>query len=268
MLKLVDNIISIQDYPYEAMKFTSIRRRNAGIGLINIAHALADNGFKYDSQEGRNFVHRETEKFSYHLHRASVLLAKERGRCEWFNRTRYADGVLPMDLCPEAVSHIHTQDLLFDWDSLRADIVKHGMRNSILEAGMPSETSSVTINATNSCEPIRSLIVHKSSNTGSTTFIAPDYERLKDKYDLAFDLDQKEYAKVIAIMQKFFGQSISYNEYYDYNKYPNGVIPIITVIENFLHAAKLGVKTWYYLNTEVSNGGAASQGCSSGGCTV
>ena len=267
-LKMVDTIIDIQDYPYAAIKFTAQARRSIGVGLINVAYAMAKNGHSYESEAGRNFIHRETEKYSFWLHKASVQLAKERGRCEWFGKTTYADGILPMDSAPVSLAGVHTQDLEMDWPGLREEIAEHGMRNSVLEAEMPSETSSVTIRATNSCEPVRSLIVHKSSNTGTIPFIVPEYKDLLYKYELAFDVDQQRYAEIIGIMQKFIGQSISYNEYYDYNKYPGGIIPINTVMKNFIYGAKMGIKTWYYLNSDVDNGGASHQGCDSGGCTL
>lgn len=268
LVKMIDTVIDVQEYPYIAIKSTAQKRRNVGVGLINIAHAMAKAGHSYESENGRNFIHRETEKYSYWLHKASIRLAKERGRCEWYDRTTYSQGILPMDSAPAAIEKVHTQDLLMDWPGLRDEMEIYGMRNSVLEAEMPSETSSVTINATNGCEPIRSPITYKSSNTGTLPFIVPDYKDLLFNYELAFDIDQQRYAEVIGIMQKFIGQSISYNEYYDYNKYPKGIIPINTVIKNWIYGAKMGIKTWYYLNSEVDNGGASHQGCGDGGCTL
>lgn len=268
LLKMIDNIISIQEYPYASIGNTAKKRRNAGIGLINIAYGIAKNNLSYESEEGRNYVHKETEKYSYWLHRASVRLAKEKGRCEWFDRTKYSIGILPIDTYPKSLDDVCDQKLMFDWESLRKDILKHGMRNSALEAIMPSETSSVVIGATNAAEPIRNLITYKSSSTGTVPFIVPEYKELKDKYEFAFKVDNKRYAEIIAIMQKFVGQSISYNEYYDYSKYLNNIIPIKDIVSNFMYAAKLGIKTFYYLNSDVDNGGAANQGCDGGSCTL
>ena len=267
LLKMVDSVLELQAYPYPAIETTAKKRRSVGIGMINVAHALASNGYKYSTLEGRNFIHRETEKFSYWLHKASVQLAIERGPCEWFHKTTYSQGALPMDSATPNIDEVHTQPLLMDWEGLRKEIATHGMRNSVLEAQMPSETSSVTISATNGCEPVRELITFKSS-VNTLPFIAPDYENLKDKYELAFDIDNQRYAEFIGIMQKFFGQSISYNEYYDYKKYPKGRIPVSTVVRNWIYGAKMGIKTWYYLNSEVSTGGAAHQGCDSGACEL
>ena len=268
LLKMVDNIIDYQSYPYPAIRTTATNRRNVGIGLINIAYGLASNGYSYESQEGRDYVHRETEKFSFYLHKASVRLAKEKGPCPWFDRTTYSDGTLPIDNYPKFLDTVCSEELFLPWESLRKDIVKYGMRNSVLEAQMPSETSSVVIGSTNSNDPVRQLITHKSSSTGTVPFIVPDYKELALEYEPAFKVNNQRYAEIVAIMQKFIGQSISYNEYYDYNEYANGVIPIKEVVKNWIYACKLGIKTFYYFNTDVNNGGAANQGCSSGGCTL
>ena len=268
ILKMVDNIITLQDYPYPNMRMTALARRSAGIGLINVANALAKKGLSYSSVEGRNFIHEAAERHSFWLHKASVKLAKEKGKCDWFDRTTYSDGTLLIDNYVQAVDEHHTTSLKLDWEGLRADILEHGMRNSVLEAHMPSESSSVAIGATNGLEPVRELLIYKDTTTGQVPFVVPDYNRLKDKYELAYDVANEDYVKFIAIVQKFTGQSISYNEYYDYRKYPNEVIPMKTLLKNFYFAAKLGIKTYYYLNTNVDNGGAAGQGCESGACSL
>lgn len=269
LLKMVDVIIDIQVYPYKSLEYTNRQRRSVGIGLINVANAIAKEGLSYETEEGRNYIHRIAERHSYWLHKASVRLAKEKGRNGWFERTTYADSTLLIDNYSKEIDSHHSQELVHDWEALREEIKEHGMRHSVLEAMMPSETSSVSIGATNGVEPIRQLITFKNSNTGSIPFQVPDYKRLKDNYELAFDIDNKEYIKFIAIIQKFTGQSISYNEYYNYNKYPNGIIPMSIIMENFLMACKLGIKTFYYLNSDVSNGGASHEiGCESGACTI
>ena len=143
------------------------------------------------------------------------------------------------------------------------------MRNSVLEAHMPSESSSVAIGATNGLEAVRDLIIYKDSSTGSIPFIVTDYKRCKKNYEMAYDIPNKRYIEAMAIVQKFTGQSISYNEYYDYNKYVDGIIPMKILLENFFYACKLGIKTFYYLNSNVGNGGASHQaGCESGACSL
>lgn len=278
VLKFVDTIIEIQDYPFPTMEYTAKRRRNVGIGLMNAAGAMAAEGLAYEGVEARNWIHREAEKMAYFLHKASVRLAKEQGACEWFDRTKPSVGTLVIDTYKKTVDELVTVDLELDWEELRADIAKYGMRNSVLTAQMPGESSSVLLGVTNSLEPPRKIVSIKGSAVNKVIAVAPgatDWNTLMS-YKLAYDIDQEEFIKWIAVAQKFFSQSISTNDYYDYTKYPDQKIPAKVVLRNFLLANKYGYKTWYYANFNTENGGAASgetieeidTGCASGGCTI
>ena len=252
LLKFVDNIIEMQTYPFPHMEFTSKNRRNAGIGIINLAHAMAENGLSYATREGRNFMHRASERMSYFLHKASVQLAIEKGRCGWFNKTTYSDGVLPIDNFNRFIDKHVDGTLIYDWEGLRKLIKIHGMRNSVLEAYMPSESSSVTIGCTNGVEPARQLMILKSSRQGDIPQIVPDYDELQFDYELAFDIPPDKYLIAMAVMQKFTGQSISTNVYYDLNKFPDRMVPLSLIVRHLMLFTKLGGKTLYYHNSDVS----------------
>lgn len=269
-LKFADTIIDMQDYPFSTLRHTATRRRNVGIGLINAAGAQAELGFNFEGLEARNWMHEQSELFSYALHVASVQLAKEQGKAEWFHKTRYAYGELPIDNYKKTVDELVTVDLKMDWEGLRKDILKYGMRNSVLEACMPSESSSVLISCTNGLEPVRDVVSIKASGTNIVVTVAPNADNweIANAYKPAFDMNMEEFIKFIAVGQKFFGQSISSNLYYNYKNYPNEIIPMKVLVRDWMISVKYGWKTWYYLNTDVDNGGAASQGCASGACTI
>lgn len=135
--KTVDNTIERSVYPFPQIESTNKKRRNIGIGMTNLAHWMAKNNLKYDTEEGRNAIHRLTEKHSYFLHKAAVRLAKERGKCKWFHKTKYADGWLPIDTYKKDVDLHHSQGLLYDWEELRSEIKEYGLRFSVLDAFMP-----------------------------------------------------------------------------------------------------------------------------------
>lgn len=265
LIKFIDNIIEIQIYPFPAMEHSAKNRRSIGVGIINLAHALAERGLSYASNEGRTYMHQQAERMSYFLHRASIRLAQEKGQCGWWDRTTYSEGTLMIDNANKEVDKFHNAELEYDWESVRKDILTYGMRNSVLEAYMPSESSSVTIGCTNGVEPIRMPLIFKSSRQGDVAQLAPDWTKLQFDYEMAFDIPSDEYIKSMAVLQKFVGQSISFNVYYDVNKYPNGMVPLNTVMKDFLLACKLGIKTFYYHNSEVQNGGSAHD-CA--GCQV
>ncbi|URC22573.1 ribonucleoside-diphosphate reductase I subunit alpha [Serratia phage vB_SmaM-Kamaji] len=272
-LKFVDTIIEIQDYDFPTLEYTAKARRNVGIGLMNAAGAMAAEGLAYEGVEARNWIHRETEKMSFFLHKASVRLAQERGEAKWFHRTKAAKGILVIDNYKKTVDELVSVGLELDWEGLRADIHKYGMRNSVLTAQMPGESSSVLLGVTNSLEPPRQLVTVKTSAVNKVVSIVPGLDDWDTRisYKLAFDIDREEWIKWVGVAQKFFSQSISTNMYYDYNKFPEGKIPQAAVIRDFMLAWKYGFKTWYYANFEVSNGGSAheqAEACSGGGCTL
>ena len=249
-VRALDNLLDYQDYPVPAALNATMGRRTLGIGVINFAYYLAKNGVKYSDGSANGLVHRTFEAMQYHLMQASCNLAKEKGACPKFNETTYFQGLMPIDTYKKDLDKICDEPLHCDWDSLRANIKQYGLRNSTLSALMPSETSSQISNATNGIEPPRGHISIKSSKDGVLKQVVPEYERLKDKYELLWDLPSNEgYLQLAGIMQKFVDQTISANTSYDPNKYEGGKVPMKLLLQDLLTSYKLGVKTLYYHNT-------------------
>jgi ribonucleoside-diphosphate reductase alpha chain len=249
-VRALDSLLDYQDYPVPAALNASMGRRTLGIGVINFAYYLAKNGVKYSDGSANGLVHRTFEAMQYHLMQASCNLAKEKGACPKFNETTYFQGLMPVDTYKKDLDKICDEPLHCDWDSLRADIKQYGLRNSTLSALMPSETSSQISNATNGIEPPRGHISIKSSKDGVLKQVVPEYERLKDKYELLWDLPSNDgYLQLAGIMQKFVDQTISANTSYDPNKYEGGKVPMKLLLQDLLTTYKLGIKTLYYHNT-------------------
>jgi ribonucleoside-diphosphate reductase alpha chain len=249
-VRALDSLLDYQDYPVPAAFNATMGRRTLGIGVINFAYYLAKNGVKYSDGSANGLVHRTFEAMQYQLMRASCNLAKEKGACPKFIETTYYQGLMPIDTYKKELDKICSEPLHCDWDALRADIKKYGLRNSTLSALMPSETSSQISNATNGIEPPRGHISVKSSKDGVLKQVVPEYERLKDQYELLWDLPSNEgYLQLTGIMQKFVDQTISANTSYDPNKYEGGKVPMKLLLQDLLTTYKLGIKTLYYHNT-------------------
>jgi ribonucleoside-diphosphate reductase alpha chain len=249
-VRTLDEIIDYQHYPVKAAENFTKRRRSLGIGYIGLAHYLAKLGFKYDSQEAWDAVHGLSESFQYYLLKASNQLAKEKGHCEHFGRTKYADGILPIDTYKRDVDEISSIPLEHDWESLRASILEHGLRHSTLSAQMPSESSSVVSNATNGIEPPRGYLSIKKSKKGPLKQIVPQYQTLKNNYTLLWDMPSNTgYINIVAVMQKFFDQAISGNWSYNPENYANNEVPVSIMAQDLLTTYKYGWKTSYYQNT-------------------
>ena len=246
----LDALIDYQHYPVNAAKQSTLNRRSLGIGYIGLAHYLAKNGAKYDSVKAFDLVHKLTERFQFALLTASNRMAMEKGPCGYFGKTKYADGILPIDTYKKDVDEIIPNDLSCDWEFLRGRILEYGLRHSTLSAQMPSESSSVVSNATNGIEPPRDYLSVKKSKKGPLKQIVPSYQTLKNNYTLLWDMPNNEgYIKVSAVMQKFFDQAISGNWSYNPENYPDNEVPVSVMANDLLTTYKYGWKTSYYQNT-------------------
>jgi len=249
-VRALDELIDYQKYPVKAAEIATKARRSLGIGFIGLAHYLAKLGFNYDSQEAWDAVHGLSESFQYYLLKASNQLAKEKGYCEYFGRTKYADGILPIDTYKKDVDEISSIKLQHDWESLRTSILEHGLRHSTLSAQMPSESSSVVSNATNGIEPPRGFLSIKRSKKGPLKQIVPQYQTLRNNYTLLWDMPSNTgYINVVAVMQKFFDQAISGNWSYNPENYPDNEVPVSVMAHDMLYSYSMGWKTSYYQNT-------------------
>ncbi len=272
-VRALDSLLDYQGYPLPAAKHASMGRRTLGIGVINYAYYLAKNGVRYSDGSAKALTHRTFEALQFNLMKASVNLAKEFGACPMFNETTYAQGLMPTDTYKKDLDGVCAEPLHCDWDGLRKEILEHGIRNSTLTALMPSETSSQISNATNGIEPPRGLISVKSSKDGILKQVVPEFETLKDQYELLWSIpNNKGYLELVGIMQKFVDQTISANTNYDPARYPDGKVPVKQIIQDMLTAYKLGVKTLYYHNTR--DGASDTQvelqddGCAGGACKI
>ena len=248
----LEELIDYQDYPVSAARRSTLARRSLGIGFIGLAHYLAKAGEKYNDPRAYRLVHDLTEAFQYYLLKASNEVAKEKGACEAFHRTKYSDGILPIDTYKKEVDEIFGGDpgLSYDWESLRQSILEHGLRHSTLSAQMPSESSSVVSNATNGIEPPRDYLSIKKSKKGPLKQIVPQFTTLKNNYTLLWDMPSNDgYIKVTAVMQKFFDQAISGNWSYNPENYADNEIPVSIMAQDLLTTYKYGWKTSYYQNT-------------------
>ena len=250
IVRSLDEIIDHQKYPVKAAEISTRNRRSLGVGYIGLAHYLATLGYSYETKTAWKEVDKLTEAFQYYLLKSSNQLAKEKGQCKDFNKTKYSDGILPIDTYKKEVDEIISRKLSYKWEELRKDIKEFGLRHSTLSAQMPSESSSVVCNATNGIEPPRDYLSVKKSKKGTLKQVVPDYKRLKNNYTLLWDMKSNEgYINIVAVMQKYFDQAISGNWSYNPEHYDEGQVPLSIMAQDLLNTYKLGWKTSYYQNT-------------------
>jgi ribonucleoside-diphosphate reductase alpha chain len=249
-VRALDEIIDYQKYPVKAAEISTKARRSLGVGYIGLAHYLAKHGCKYSDKKALTKVHELTEAFQYYLLRASNKLAQEKGQCDYYDRTKYSDGILPIDTYKKELDEVCSITLKYDWDDLRESIGLHGLRHSTLSAQMPSESSSIVSNATNGIEPPRGFLSVKKSKKGPLKQIVPQYTTLKNNYTLLWDMPSNDgYINIVAVMQKFFDQAISGNWSYNPTHFDNNEVPMSIMLKDLLNTYKYGWKTSYYQNT-------------------
>lgn len=250
-VRALDELLDYQDYPVEAAKRSTMSRRPLGVGIINLAYWLARNDLSYQNIDsvGLQKIHEYTEAWSYYLIKASADLAIEKGQCSLSLETKYHTGVLPIDTYKKEIDELAEPVYNMDWESLRLQLSKTGIRNSTLMALMPSETSAQLSNATNGIEPPRSLVSVKVSKDGVLKQVVPEVRKLKNKYDLLWDQKSPEgYLKICAVLQKFIDQGISVNTSYNPKFYENEEVPLSDLIKHLVMFYRYGGKQLYYFN--------------------
>ena len=245
----LDALLSYQNYPVEAARNSTIKRRPLGIGIINLAHFLARNDTTY-SEPNLELVDQYAEAWSYYLIKASADLAVEQDACPGTPETKYGDGITPNQTYKKDVDELVPHQERMDWAGLREQLKETGIRNSTLMALMPAETSAQISNSTNGIEPPRSYVSIKQSKDGVLKQVVPGYPRLKNKYELLWDQKSPEgYIKIMAVLQKYIDQGISVNTSYNPQFFEDEKIPMSTMLKDLITCYKYGMKQLYYFNT-------------------
>jgi len=243
----LNNILDYQDFLSIQSKLSNDEIRPIGIGVTNLAYWHAKRGFKYGDRDSLREVKSWMEHQAYYLTEASVELAKERGRCLHSDQTRYGKGIFPWELRAKGVNELADFTPELDWETLRANMRAYGVRNATQMAVAPVESSSVVINSTNGIEMPMQLISVKESKAGSLVQVVPEYQKLKNKYQLMWDqTDCDGYLKTAAVIAAYTDQSISTNTFYNPANFPDRKVPTTLIAKNLMQAHMWGLKTFYY----------------------
>jgi ribonucleoside-diphosphate reductase alpha chain len=247
LLRSLNNILDYQDFLSIQSKLSNDEIRPIGIGITNLAYWHAKRGLRYGTPEALAEVKSWQEHCAYYLTEATVELAQERGKCLHSDKTYYGQGIFPWERRNAGVNELADFTPELDWEPLREQMKKYGVRNATLMAVAPVESSSVVINSTNGIEMPMSLITTKESKAGSLIQVVPEYNRLKSRYQLMWDqTDCVDYLKTAAVIQAYVDQSISTNTFYNPAHFPDGKIPTTLIAKNLMNFMKWGGKGLYY----------------------
>jgi ribonucleoside-diphosphate reductase alpha chain len=241
------NILDYQDFLSIQSKLSNDEIQPLGIGITNLAYWHAKRSLQYGETDALAEVKTWMEHQAYYLTEATVEMAKERGPCQHSDKTRYGQGIFPWELRAKAVNELTDFTPELDWETLRTNMKQYGVRNATLMAVAPVESSSVVINSTNGIEMPMSLITVKESKAGSLIQVAPEYNKLKSKYQLMWaQKDCEAYIKTACVIAAYVDQSISTNTFYSPKHFPGRKVPSTLIAKNLMNAHRWGLKTFYY----------------------
>jgi ribonucleoside-diphosphate reductase alpha chain len=251
--RALHNLLQYQDFLSVHSELHNKEFEPLGIGLTNLAYWHAKRKFKYGEPEALAEVKRWMEYQAFYLTEASVELAKEKGPCTESHNTWYGKGVFPWERRSKGVDELtdFTPSPELDWEGLRANLKKYGIRNATLMAIAPVESSSVVLNSTNGINLVKQLIIIKGSKAGDFAQVVPEYKKLKQHYQLLWGQpDCLPYIKTVAVLQAHVDQGISSDTYYSPKFFPEGKIPVTLVAKNLMLAHRWGLKSHYYALTD------------------
>jgi ribonucleoside-diphosphate reductase alpha chain len=278
-MRMLDNVIDVNFYTVPEARYSNLRHRPVGLGIMGYQDALYTLRIPYASEEAVRFADESMEIVSFHAISASVDLAAERGRYATFEGSLWSKGILPNDsieLLQENRNHTLKLDrsAKLDWRGLRERVTTVGMRNSNTMAIAPTATISNICGVTQSVEPTYQNLFVKSNMSGDFTVAnaalvhdlkkrglwdevmvsdlkyfdgslgpidrAPD--DLKQLYATSFEIEPTWLIQAAARRQKWIDQAQSLNLYIDQ---PSGK-KLDGLYREAWHA---GLKTTYYLRS-------------------
>jgi len=249
LVRSLSNLLSYQDFLSIQSKLANQEFEPLGVGVTNLAYWHARRNLKYGEESALAEVKKWMEHQAFYLTEMSVELARDRGACARSEYTYYGKGVFPWERRKRAVDELTSFEpsTNLDWEGLRANLKKYGIRNGTLMAIAPVESSSVVLNSTNGIELPMELISVKESKAGSFVQVVPEYKRLKNRYQLMWDQpDCVGYLKTAAVLAVYVDQSISTNTFYSPKHFKDGKVPATLIAKNLMLAHHWGIKTVYY----------------------
>lgn len=268
VLKYLDRVVDINYYPTSSSASSNRRWRPVGLGVMGLQDTFFKLKLPFDSPKARDLSNRIAEEIYFHALQASCELAKTDGPHDSFAQTRAAQGELQFDLWQVKPTSAQR------WDELKADIQKHGLRNSLSIAIAPTATIASITGAYECIEPQVSNLFKRETLSGEflqiNSYLVAELRRrglwnkeikdlikahngslqgidaldddLKLIYRTAWEIPQKSLIEMAAGRGAYIDQSQSLNLFME--------SPTIGKLSSmYIYAWKVGLKTTYYLRS-------------------
>ncbi len=242
LMRVLDNVITLNYYPIKEAKRTSERYRSVGVGYLGLAEYLATRKIAYDSEEARNETDRLFERYAYHTYRASVDIAKERGTYGLYPGSEYSKGIL---LGRNLEWYEKNTPFADEWRTLFKDMAEHGVRFAYHTAPAPNTSTAGVVGTTAALLPIYKRYFVETNLSAPTIRVAPKLS--KDNfwfYKEYIHMDMADVINLIAVVYKWVDQSISFEWMID----PSKVSPA-QLYGYYQQAWEKEIKTVYYVRS-------------------
>lgn len=245
-VRMLDNVIDLNFYPVKKTKDTNHETRAIGLGVMGEAQFLAENSITWGSKKHLEEVDRIMEAVSFNTIKSSMEIAKEKGHYRTFEGSNWSKGIFPIDLANSNAKALTKESFNYNWDSLREDVKKYGVRNGYLMAIAPTSSISIVSGTTQTIEPVYKRKWFEENLSGLIPVVVPNLNsETWQYYSPAYDLNQVDLVKVASIRQKWIDQGQSLNIF----------ISLDRASAKYLHeiyttAWKFGLKGTYYLRSQ------------------
>lgn len=234
-VRALDNVIDLNFYPLLYAKKTNSEYRAIGLGVSGYHHMLAKNGIRWESEEHLEFVDKVFENINYAAIEASAENAREKGSYKYFDGSDWQTGAY------FEKRGYHSPE----WNELRRKVSAYGMRNAYLLAIAPTSSTSILSGTTAGVDPVMKRFFYEEKKGAMLPRLAPELsQRTWWYYKNAHDIDQSWSIRANGIRQRHIDQAQSMNLYIT-NEYT-----MRQVLELYLLAWKVGVKTIYYIRSK------------------
>lgn len=278
----LDNVIDENFYPIPEAELSNARYRFLGLGVMGWADLLHKLMLPFDSEEAIELADRLQEYISYCAIEASIYLAKERGTYPAYEGSEWSKGVLPIDSYKQFMQDHRPTDKMnyaswMNWESVRKDLAKYGIRNSLLQAPAPTSTISTILGCSEGIGPVVRVIDLYQTISGNLLIFNEEFVKtlkarglwnpqlvtalqksegdlsqldlpvdVKAVFKTAYQIDQRALLRAAARRQKWIDQAQSLNIYYKGNSMKE-------LSDIYVEAWELGLKTTYYLHGEAAS---------------
>ncbi|MFZ9660003.1 MAG: ribonucleoside-diphosphate reductase subunit alpha [Arcobacteraceae bacterium] len=245
-MRMLDNVIDLNFYPLRKVKATNSATRAVGLGVMGEAQMLAESLIHWGSTEHFKKIDNVMEAISFNAISASSKLAVEKGKYPEFEGSNWSKGIMPQDFSPSSVDALVDKDLFdtgYDWNQLREDVKKNGMRNGYLMAIAPTSSISILVGTTQAIEPVYKRKWYEENLSGLIPVVVPNLSpETWEYYKPAYEIDQLDLIRAASIRQKWIDQGQSTNIFMSLDKASGKYLHDIYTL-----AWQLGLKSTYYL---------------------